>query len=67
MVDFFGEFEAKRITQYLKKKDYISVSFQEAYRSATNMFNEDLDEIISQCFEKLDLADEGYLSIKYIR
>ena len=47
MVDYFGEFEAKRITQYFKKNDYISVTFPEAYRSATNLFDEDLEEIIS--------------------
>ena len=67
MVDYFGEFEAKRITQYLKKNDIISVSFPEFFRTANTLFNEDLDEIISQCFEKLDLSDVGYLSVKYIR
>ena len=31
------------------------------------LFDEDLDEIIAQCFDKLDITDEASLTVKYIR
>lgn len=31
------------------------------------LFDEDLDEIIAQCFDKLDITDEATLTVKYIR
>ena len=33
----------------------------------TQLFDEDLDEIIAQCFDKLDITDEATLTVKYIR
>ena len=33
----------------------------------TQLFDEDLDEIIAQCFDKLDITDEETLTVKYIR
>ena len=33
----------------------------------TQLFDEDLDEIIAQCFDKLDINDEATLTVKYIR
>ena len=31
------------------------------------LFDEDLDEIIAQSFDKLDITDENILTVKYIR
>ena len=33
----------------------------------TQLFDEDLDEIIAQSFDKLDITDENCLTVKYIR
>ena len=33
----------------------------------TQLFDEDLDEIIAQCFDKLDITEEATLTVKYIR
>ena len=42
-------------------------SFEEAMQGVTQLFDEDLDEIIAQCFDKLDITDEATLTVKYIR
>ena len=36
-------------------------------QGVTQLFDEDLDEIIAQCFDKLDITDEATLTVKYIR
>lgn len=63
----FGEYEADRVREFFEKNNIYSVTFDEAMRGIAQLFDEDLDEIIAQCFDKLDINDEATLTVKYIR
>ena len=36
-------------------------------QGVSQLFDEDLDEIIAQSFDKLDITDDNVLTVKYIR
>ena len=67
MAPYVGEYEAIRIVKFFLEKGMDSIDFSDAYMGVSEFFEEDLDEIIAQCFDKLDLADKANLSVKYIR
>ena len=62
-----GEYEAMRIKDYFFSNDIHNFAFEDAMVGATQLFDEDLDEIIAQCFDKLDITEEASLTVKYIR
>jgi len=62
-----GDFEAERIGGYFTARDMHVITFEDAIHGVTQLFEEDLDEIIAQSFDKLDITDEAKLSVKYIR
>ena len=67
LVHKFGEYEAQRIRDFFEKNEIESLTFDDALMGVTQLFDEDLDEIIAQCFDKLDINDEATLTVKYIR
>lgn len=67
LVSKFGEYEAERIAGFFRMNNTHHFKFNEAIIGITQLFEEDLDEIIAQCFDKLDITDEAALTVKYIR
>lgn len=67
LVSKFGEYEAERISGFFRMNNTHHFTFNEAMTGVTQLFDEDLDEIIAQCFDKLDITDEAALTVKYIR
>ena len=63
----FGEFEALRIREFFERNGLYSLTFDDVMRGISQLFDEDLDEIVAQCFDKLDINDEATLTVKYIR
>ena len=56
-----------RIGNFFIVNDTTSFTFDQAKRGVMQLFDEDLDEIIAQSFDKLDITDENILTVKYIR
>ena len=67
LIDKFGEYEALRIGEFFERNNIQNITFDDAMTGITQIFDEDLDEIIAQCFDKLDINDEATLTVKYIR
>ena len=63
----FGDYEAARIASFFSMNNINTFSFQDAMMGVTQLFDEDLDEIVAQSFDKLDITDEANLTVKYIR
>lgn len=56
-----------RIKEYFVLNQIESFTFEDAMMGVTQLFDEDLDEIVAQIFDKLDITDEATLTVKYIR
>ena len=63
----FGEYEAHRVASFFALNNTHHFTFNEALQGVSQLFDEDLDEVIAQCFDKLDITDEASLTVKYIR
>ena len=56
-----------RIKEYFVENKIESFTFEDAVMGVTQLFDEDLDEIVAQIFDKLSITDEATLTVKYIR
>ena len=56
-----------RIGTFFLNNQTESFQFEAGMQGVTQLFDEDLDEIIAQSFDKLDITDENSLTVKYIR
>ena len=56
-----------RIGAFFEENDTHQFHFEAGIQGVTQLFDEDLDEIIAQSFDKLDITDDNSLTVKYIR
>lgn len=56
-----------RIGNFFVENEFEYIEGEQARMGVKQLFDEDLDESIAQCFDKLDISDESRLSVKYIR
>ena len=60
-------FETKRLIDKLQISKDAMLSYEDAIDSFRSQFEHDLDDIIEQGFNKLDISNDGQISVKVIR
>ena len=59
-------FEAQRLIDKLKMEKSAQLSFDDTMDMFSQLLEEDVDELIAQGFNKLDITNEGKVSVRTI-
>lgn len=60
-------FETRRLVDRMQMSKDVQLTYDDTRKAFDEVLEDDLDDVITEAFSKLDICDDGRLSVKVIR